>query len=252
MNGTPRLEGLHVVWTGLRESGDAIIEKLEQEGAIVLREPLLRCIPAQSIDPLPMMRSAGWAVFTSGRAVEAVFGLGLDLSNLKIAAVGSASADKLRTFGCHPDLVPDDMRAEGLADAMTAKAKPPVDVIFFRGDKALTTLPDRLRKAGFHVEEREVYTTVEVSVEKARQIASRIRAQADVAIFGSPSGVQVLNTVKPLLEISNAAPRLLFAALGPVTAAALRAVGIERPIVASSPKPDEVARAIALRIGKIR
>jgi uroporphyrinogen III methyltransferase/synthase len=242
-----KLEGIRVVWTGLRESGDAIIDALEKEGALVERLPLLTCVPVQSIDPLPLISPKVWAVFTSARAVETVFQQGCDLSSANIAAVGPSTANKLREIGLEADIVPNDVRAQGLVEAMIEKTHSNAEVIFFRGDKALTLLPDRLRKAGFHVVEKEVYTTHPIAADEAKRVASHLIADTDAAIFGSPSGVQVLTGATPLSELVKAAPLLLFAALGPTTAAALKAAGVERPVISPSPNPEDVVQSIIKR-----
>jgi uroporphyrinogen-III synthase len=236
------LSGRVVFWTGLKESGSAVLAAFEQQGAVAERHPLITCARTIDTDPFQHVTPDTWVVFTSGRAVEAV--RDLPFPKAKIAVVGPSTESKLREIGIQVDLLPTVQNATGLADTIIRETADPGRVLFLRGDKALPTVAERLRAAGFEVMEQAVYRTTSVSPEAAGRIAEAILASADAVIFGSPTGVHALTAVAPLPAMRRQKPSLLFCALGPTTAAALVAAGIAQPIIAFSPSPEMVVRAV--------
>ncbi len=241
MSRTSKLSGRIVRWTGLDESGTAILEAFTEHGATVERDPLLRCVLNAAVDVFASVRHNTWLVFTSARAVDAI--AERPLPEVKIAVVGPASADRLRTLGREPDLVPEMQNAEGLAAALV-RTVTPGHVLFLRGNKTLPTLRSKLSAAGFDVEEREVYRTEPVSKAEAAAVAKRIEMTAGIVLFGSPEGVRALSAAVSLQNLAQEKPGLLFCALGKTTAAALSACGIPHPVVAPGPAPEDVIRAV--------
>lgn len=242
MNRASALSGRVVFWTGLDESGTTVLAAFEQQGAITKRHPLITCSRTTDSDPFQNVTPDTWLVFTSARAVEAV--RDLPFPKAKIAVVGPSTERKLSEIGVKADLIPAVQNAAGLADTIIRATPRPGRVLFLRGDKALPIVPERLRAAGFEVMEQAVYRTTSVSPEAARRIAEAILASADAVIFGSPTGVRALTAAVPLSDLVEKKPSLLFCALGPTTAAALTAAGIAQPIVAVSPSPEMVVRAV--------
>ena len=230
-----------VFWTGLDESGAAILDAFSTRGFGVERHPLLVCTPCAPADIFAGVGPMDWVVVTSARAVDAISRIPLPAS--KFAAVGPASAQRLHALGPAPDLVPEAKSADGLAAALIRETSPG-RVLFLRGNNALATLPDTLRRAGFTVAEREVYRTEPVSERDAAAVARHIEASADVVLFGSPAGVRALAETVDLKSLVARKPALLLVALGKTTAAALTHAGIENPVVAASPSPAAVVRAV--------
>ena len=232
--------GRCVVWTGLTESAMEIQAAFERQGAAFERHPLIVCellTPSEELSISP----GTWAVFTSARAAAVTADISME--GARIVAVGKTTAATLERFGRRVDLLPDAGNAAAAADALIQVVTPGTAVIFFKGDKALPTVPTRLRAAGIEVREETVYRTSTVNRDAAMQAAERIR-NADAVLFGSPAGVNALSAATPPSSLAEQKPALVWAALGRTTGDALRAAGIPEPVIAARPEPEEVVRAI--------
>ncbi len=133
---------------------------LEELGAEVLLAPTVLIQPIADLRPLDAaierIHEYDWIVFASANGVthflERLFERGLDaraLGRAKIAAIGPATARALESFHLRPDLIPDDFRSEGLAEALRERS---------RGGKVLLLRADR----GRDVLERELGQAAEV------------------------------------------------------------------------------------------
>ena len=162
-------------------------EKLVSHGALPIEVPTIAVEPPRS--PAQMERAVKglvdgryqWVVFTSTNAVRAVWEkfneFGLDaraFSGVKIACVGQATADRVRSFGIEPELVPSGEQSSlGLLDEF-----PPYDDIFDpvnrvllpRADIATETLAEGLRERGWEIEDVTAYRTV-----RAAPVARTVR-----------------------------------------------------------------------------
>lgn len=235
------LRGRLIFWTGLKGSAEAIVDALLQKGAKVERHPLLLCeiVPDISLGPL---RKDSWIIFSSARAAEAI--LGLPRPSAKIAAVGPSTVRMLRRAGWRTDLTPKNQSAEALAEALVSEVAEPGNALFLKGDKALPAIPDRLRAAGFTIEERVVYRTFPAPPAVLSRTARKIRLAADAVLLGSPAGVSALASAVSIKSLAADRPFLIWAALGKTTGDALLRAGVSRPAVARSPAPDDVIRAL--------
>ncbi len=195
-----------------------------------------------------------WIAFTSHAsariALNALLLSGLDmrsLAGIRIAAIGDTTAHVLRTRGIRADLVPDEKTSAGLAKAMLAADPdlPGSKVLFPRAEGGREELPDTLRAAGVEVTVVPLYRTVPVSPERLAPLVTRLRAgDLDVLTFFAPSQVNALAEA-----LGEDAPAVLararaVAAIGPTTAAALRARGIRVDIVAAEPSAKALVESI--------
>src|SRR3954447_24618635 len=119
------LPNLRIVITRSEHQSDNLAAAFAAAGAWVELLPLLEIVPPA--DPRPLERAAAelalydWVVFTSANAVEAFLPLAGALpSSLRIAAVGSATADALRARAVEPHLIPDREEAAGLVESLAA------------------------------------------------------------------------------------------------------------------------------------
>jgi len=165
-----------------------------------------------------------WVVFTSTNAVRAVwekFGeFGLDaraFSGVKIACVGEATAEKVRSFGINPELVPSgEQSSEGLLADF-----PPYDDVFDpvnrvllpRADIATETLAEGLRDRGWEIDDVTAYRTVRASPPPAETREMIKTGGFDAVLFTSSS------TVRNLVGIAGKPhARTIVACIGPKTA----------------------------------
>jgi uroporphyrinogen-III synthase len=106
-----------------------------------------------------------------------------------------------------------------------------------RAERGLDTVPQALARRGIKCEVVPVYRTVpDEAGRKAYREA--LALGADVVVFASPSAARAGSSD---LKLSGAAA----VAIGPTTAAALRALKID-PVVAKDPSPEALAKAAVL------
>jgi len=141
-------------------------------------------------------------------------------------------------------LVAGEFRGEALARDL-GRAVAGQRVLLPRSDRAGRELPDALEKAGAHVTEVIAYHTGGSCAADPGVIESVRAAQADVVSFFSPSAVENLRGVLGTEAFSRLGARAAMAAVGPVTAEALRRAGVPVAIEASEATAESVAGAIA-------
>ncbi len=254
----PRLDRRTVVVTRGKGGEDALSARLRELGAAVREVPSIAFAPPA--DPAPLdaalrdARRFGWVVFASATAVERTVArmreLGLDpalLGRARLAAVGPATAERVARELREPDLVP----AEATGAAMAAALAPHVAgraVLLPRPAEGRPELLAGLRAAGADVAAVEAYRTVPAPAEAIRPLATWIAAgEVDAVAFASPSAVAAvvagLGPEAPLLR------RVVLAAIGPTTAEALRAAGLEPAVEPARHTGADLAEAIAQRLG---
>jgi uroporphyrinogen III methyltransferase / synthase len=261
VNGTGRpLDGLRVVVTRPKGQADALIERLETLGATVLHAPTIRIADPPSYSTLDAalrhLRCYDWIVWTSANGVARTFArleaLGLDAdlpraSNL--AVIGGATARVLASYGFTPALVPPRAVAESLRDALIAAGVGAGTRLLL--PQPVTTrdvLATGLRAAGAVVDVAPAYQT-ELNRDAAADVREWLAAgQIDYALVTSPS------TMRGLLELLDGAMEMLrripLACIGPVTAEAVRALGLTPALIASEHTNEGlVAALIDSRIG---
>jgi uroporphyrinogen-III synthase len=240
------LRGRVVAVTRPVEAADALVARLEQEGARVIVTPLIRIAPLR--DQRAIRRAArnaeryDWIVFTSANAVAAFFnartGMGLP-DAVSVAAVGAATAEAARTRGGRIDLVPDRHDAAALADALAALG--PLEgrrVLWPRAARARRTLGRRLRSAGAEVHDVAAYRT-EADSHGAQDLRARIEGGGvDVITFASPSAV------RSFASVAKDVGRARVVVIGPVTARAALRAGLPVHARARVPGVDALVAAI--------
>ena len=167
------------------------------------------------------------------------------LGYAKVAAIGSATAEKLKVYGIIADVVPQEFRAEGVLEALKGKLPPHAKILIPRAQEAREILPEKLREQGAVVDVAPVYQTVAADVDGEALKAQLKNGEIDLVTFTSSS------TVKNLIRIVGSAEALAgvkTAAIGPVTAETAKTNGIEPDIVANEYTIDGLVEAIKANI----
>jgi hydroxymethylbilane synthase len=249
------LAGRSVLVTRAREQAGGLVAALRAAGAEPVEAPTIRIVDAH--DPTPLDRAlAGlgdgdyaWVVFTSTNAVQRVLSRlaarGEDATafdRVKVAAVGDATAARLREAGGSVDLVPARPTADGIVAELTDRVLVGHRVLLPQGSLARDGLARGLRAVGAVVDAVEVYRTVPETV-LPTDVGSRIaRGEVDVVTFASPSAVRNLaallgGTLAPLRGAT-------IACVGPTTAEAARAAGLAVDLVADDPSVGGLVAAL--------
>ncbi len=247
------LFGKRILVTRARSQASKLTAKLENLGAEVFEAPAISMAdPADNYAALDQaidhLQDYQWLIFTSangvGRFFARLFQADKDaraLGYAKIAAIGSATAEKLKQYGIVADVIPGEYRAEGIIEALKGKLPPHAKVLIPRAEDAREILPETLREMGAEVDAAAAYRTVCGQVD-GKALAAEIQdGQFDMVTFTSSS------TVKNLVEIIGSADLLKdvkTACIGPITADTAKSLGIEPDIIAKEYTIDGLVEAI--------
>ena len=247
------LFGKRILVTRARSQVSKLTAKLENLGAEVLEAPAISMAdPADNYAALDKaidhVADYHWLIFTSANGVERFFARlfksGKDaraLGYAKIAAIGSATAEKLKQYGLVADVIPQEYRAEGVVEALKGKLPPHAKILIPRAEEAREVLPDTLREMGAEVEVAPAYRTVCGQVDGEALAAELKEGNIDMVTFTSSS------TVKNLVDIIGSAEVLKdvkTACIGPVTADTAKSLGVEPDIIAKEYTIDGLVEAI--------
>lgn len=228
------LFGKRILVTRTRAQAGDLSRRLAALGADVIELPTIRIEdPEDRLAFGELVQDAykyEWLIFTSPNGVERFFTLFRKLyddirsiGGVRIAAVGSGTAAKIREYGLAVDLVPEIMTGDGLLAALL-KIEGGVENRMFlviRPEEVRNTVSAGLAKAGAIVDDAIAYRTVPETTDETGAQARFREEGADVLTFASGSAVEHFLALR--LPIP---PTAKIASIGPVTSAALRAHGL--------------------------
>ncbi len=238
------LFGQRVVVTRARRQAGGLAARLASLGADVLEIPTIRIVPVEIgvAEKQKLERLSDhydWIVFTSPNGVdrffEEFFKVHRDvrrLGDVKLAAVGRATAKALESFRLEVDLQPEIFTAEKLAAAFPAAEIASKRFCLPRGKLAEPTLPETLRAEGGVVDEWMLYDTLPETSDLTGARARYEKGGAHWIAFTSASTVENWHALK--LQPAPGAPRPKNISMGQVTSHALRHHNYE--IAAESPE----------------
>ena len=230
------LAGRRVLVTRAAQQAGKLSGGLRALGAEPVEVPVLEIRPPDTWEPLDSaiqgLKGFDWLVLTSVNTVETLAArcrlLEVDFSGvelLKVAAVGSATAEAARKAGFRVTVVPDSYHSEGLAAALGGSVKGK-RVLLGRAQVARDVIPEALTAAGALMTVVDAYQTV--LPDGARELlVEALRAGVDAATFTSSSSVRNLAEVVREAGIAFPFAGVAAVSIGPVTSATLRELGWE-------------------------
>jgi uroporphyrinogen III methyltransferase/synthase len=256
------LAGRHILVTRPAPAGDELAALLRELGAAVTLFPLIRIAPARAERVDPVIRAApsfNWIVLSSANGAD-LFAAALKragiaramLRHTRLAAIGPKTAARLAACDLQPDLVPATYRQESLAEEigrLTAGKR--ASVLLLHAQESRTVLEDALRAQGCAVTALDLYRTRMTG--SAARLAALLRERpADAVTVTSSVGAQSLARLLDDRALRRLRERLAVAAIGPVCAAAARALGMYVPVVAEEYTAEGLAAALAGYYGGTR
>ena len=235
---TRPLLGKRIVVTRARDQASDLVKALCDLGAECLEVPTIRVAPPDDWGPLDRavaeLPSCDWIVFTSVNGVERfferVFSAGKDaraLGHLRTAAIGPATAARLKCFGLSSDLVPENFRAEAIVDAFRREDIRGKTILLPRAQEARQVLPEELAAMGATVREVPAYKT-ELASTDAGEVVSRLDQKSlDLITFTSSSTVKNFKALLPAERFAELTAGVPTACIGPITADTARRLGFE-------------------------
>lgn len=261
------LFGRRVLVTRPREQAADLVDRLVALGAEPVLAPMIRIMPPEDIRPLKRAASEpdvfDWIVFTSANAVEAFMAVLLsgdrDVRALKgpqLCAVGTATAEKLASYGIKVDLMPREFRAEALANEIASRASlDGARVLLPRADIGRDVIAERMREAGAIVTDVIAYRTVLEDTQREGDpdiYRMLLEGRIDVVTFTSGSAVRNFATVYGEDQAADLLRQTLVATIGPVTADAVARLGVEAAIQPPTSTVPALVEAIAAHFGSAK
>lgn len=255
------LAGRTVVITRAASQADEFVKALERYGAQVLVCPTIEIREPDSYDRLDEaidhLYGYDWLIFTSTNAVDFFLRRlahqnrnASDLDELKVCAIGTATAEKLRAAHVHVDLTPVQSKAEGVFAALSefvggTKQLMNLNVLLPRAAVARDHLPKALEAAGARVDIVTSYqTAVPMDLDRGR-LSAMLAGSADCIAFTSSSTVRNFALLFDTHDLSSVLKGLTIACIGDVTAATAEEYGLRVDIQPTNFNVTELARAIA-------
>lgn len=231
-----------IVVTRAREQAAELAQQFTELGADVLEIPCIKTtIPSQPqflLDAMLELNSYDWLVFTSANGVTSFFEYFFrafkdlrDIGGVKIAAVGPATAAKLRDLHLQVDLMPDEAIGAKIAKEFTKfETIDNLKICLLRAEKANPDLPKALEELGAIVDDIPVYQTVAESNASTPASEKLIEAGADWITFTSGSTVEYFHARFNLPALLKKFPQTKLASIGPETTKAIEAIGLKATI----------------------
>jgi uroporphyrinogen-III synthase len=254
--GVGALSGRRIVITRAPEQATELQRRLQELGAEVLFLPMVRFLDPEENDELDhaidSLAEFDWLIFTSANAARfflkrcRALGCWPSARNPRIAVVGDATRAAVEAEQLTVAIVPKEFNSVALAKAMEAHV---VDkrVLLPRSDRAgdRDELPRRLRSDGADVTEVVAYRTEEPDSFDEATRDMLLRADVNAITFFSPSAFDNFDRALGFEALREVSSRVVFAAVGPTTAAAIQEAGLDFVIEAEEATPASLAAALA-------
>ena len=228
------LSGKRIVVTRTRKQAGVLSAKLRDLGADVIELPTIRIEPPTDLREFAEMvqdaHQYDWIVFTSTNGVDAFFNLffklyddAREIGGTKIAAIGPATAQRVRDYHFHVDLQPEDFVAEAVAREFAKEGGiENLRILLARAEKARDVLPKSLSALGAIVDEGFAYRTVMETNDVTGARERFTREGADLITFTSSS------TVENFMALGLPLPKgMKVASIGPITSKTARQAGLK-------------------------
>jgi len=255
------LAGRTVVITRALAQADDFATELQKYGAEVVMCPTIEIGEPDSYERLDEaidhLYGYDWLIFTSVNGVDYFFQRlkardrsTSDIDELKVCAIGGATAERLTDLHVHVDVIPDEFKAEGVFDALKRFVGGPaglrnLNVLIPRASVARDYLPRALEESGARVDVVSAYrTSLPANLDRGR-VAAMLSGGADCIAFTSSSTVKNLAQLFDTPDLGEALAGVVVACIGDITATTAKEFGLMVEI-----QPDEftipaLARSIA-------
>ncbi len=227
------LSGKRIVVTRTRSQAGVLSEQLRALGGDVFELPTIRIAPPTDLRAFAeLVQDAhvyDWIVFTSPNGVDAFFDLfyklyhdARELGGAKIAAIGPATAQRIKDHHLQVDLQPDEFVAEAVVrEFKKAGGVENQRILLARAEKARDVLPKELSAMGGIVDEGFAYQTVPETRDDYGSRRRLLGEGADMITFTSSS------TVENFMALGLPWPTgMKVASIGPVTSETARELGL--------------------------
>jgi uroporphyrinogen III methyltransferase / synthase len=227
------LFGKRIVVTRTRKQAGALSKQLRFLGADVYELPTIRIVPPEDLWEFgELVRDAyqyDWLIFTSPNGVDAFFDMyyklysdARSIGNVKIAAIGPTTSQRIKDFRLAVDLQPKEYISESIIKGLQEQGS--VENLKFlvaNAAGARDILPKKLVELGAIVDRAIAYRTIPEPDDLTGSVARFREEGADLMTFTSSS------TVENFLALDLPWPKTLkTASIGPITSDTMRKNGL--------------------------
>lgn len=253
---TRPLFGTRIVVTRTREQASQLSRQLAELSAEVLEIPTIKIVPTTQqmdlADALIELNSYDWIVFTSPNGVTMFFEYFFkafddirDFGGMRIAAVGPATAAKLKEFHLKVELMPEEYLTAKIAKAFAAyESIENLKILLMRAEVANPELPKALEAMGAIVDDIACYKTVPETEDVNGAVAQLLEVGADWITFTSSSTVEYFHARFDLPALVKKFPQIKLASIGPETTKALAALKLEPALEGRPHTIDGLVKAL--------
>jgi uroporphyrinogen III methyltransferase/synthase len=244
------LFGQRIVVTRTREQASALSRQLLDLGADVLEIPTIKVVPPDDrhtmIEALEGLGEYDWIIFTSPNGVTAFFDALFkafedvrSVGTVRIAAVGPATAARLKELHLRVDVMPEESLSSKVAKALGQyESVENLRILVARAQVANPELGQALEDMGAIVDDVAFYKTVPETEDRDGAAARLLESGADWITFTSSSTVQNFDARFELPKLLARFPNTRLASIGPETSKAIAALGLQ-PTVEAKPHTIE-------------
>lgn len=250
------LSGKRIVVTRTRKQAGALSDQLRNLGAEVIELPTIRIESPSDLRAFAELvqdaHGYDWIVFTSPNGVTAFFEMfyklyddAREIGGARIAAIGPATAQRVREFHLKVDLQPDEF----VAEAVVREFKKGGDIenlriLIARAEEARDLLPRELGALGAIVDVAIAYRTVAEKSDRTEARSRLVAEGADMITFTSSS------TVENFLALGLPWPAgMAVASIGPITSKTAREAGLTIGVQAARHDIPGLVEAIRRHFG---
>jgi len=168
-----------------------------------------------------------------------------DIGGVRIAAVGPATAAKLKELHLKVDLMPEEYVALKIAKAFTAfETIENLKILLMRAEVATPELPQALEALGAIVDDVACYKTIPETEDISGAAARLVEEGADWITFTSSSTVENFHARFDLPALVRKFPQLKLASIGPETTKTLELHGLKPAIEAKPHTIDGLVKTL--------
>ncbi len=251
------LEGKRVVITRPVEQSDEFASLLSALGGKPVKFPVIAVAPPDSWDAadraIDNLNGYGWVIFTSVNGVRSFIGRLIDREKdikeafygVKICTVGSKTADTVEQYGLRVDFVPEEFRAEAIAEGFRKIGTVGEKILIPRAQTGREILPEELTQMGMKVDVIPTYQVVPRNIDASWLKAMLKNREIDVVTFTSGSCVRNFIEFLGSEEYKILLTGVKIACISPVTAEAVSKYGLKADIVPARYTVEDLTEAIA-------
>ncbi len=250
------LFGRRMVVTRTREQASELSRQLLELGADVLEVPTIKIVPPDEknsiVEAMEGFGEYDWVIFTSPNGVTAFFDYFVKafgdlraLGNVRIAAVGPATAAKVKELHLRVDAMPEEYLTKKVAKSIQQlESVENLRFLLARAQVANPELPKELENLGGIVDDIAVYKTVPETEDLTGAAAKLVEGGADWITFTSSSTVENFHARFELPKLLQKFPGIRLASIGPETSKAITALGLKPALEARQHSIDGLVQAL--------